>query len=627
MALLKTTSDGYLDPRAGVLFGQGNKSITNDQISGFVNQNKSNPQAILSSALANNVSVDQIANAMSGTPGFDKASINKYIAEQGISNTNVGGAGTPGTQATPNYLDPRASIVYGRGNQGINNDQISSFVNQNASDPQAILNAALRHNVSADQVAEAMRGTPGFDSTNIQKYLNEQGINRTIKPDNVSLNAALSGNAPNVNYQNVAPSTARLSQAYFDEDRDTVQGRLAQVLNPNSQLMQRAQFFANQQANARGLLNSSLATSAAQAAMTDAGLQIATPDAAAFNQFGLQNTEAANRQAQFNADQLNRVNTANASQQMEAGKINADNFIRTQQFNAGQQNDLTKLEASINSRFTEQGFQYDLDAAKTDLENRNKGALAALQSNLDRAAAGDKLSMDASLNFMKMFNDIQLGSGTEAEKSEKIAGLVEVFNKIPKFSRAADASGATDNLDFSGGSGATSGAGSGLSLSTAVKPQDKVGIDGNVVGKVGSGDNVRTLSGQVLDAPTVSAVKQVLGPSADPSAVISLGWRDNAASVANKTSSGNGLYSLALRNVGPQGDVNAEQNRLIGVLNSGIESGDIIKIPVPKGAPKGYPATPEDQAKQKIINAVGAGGGGIYSSAYYDPKNLLGFAR
>lgn len=529
------------------------------------------------------------------------------------------------------YLDPRAGVLFGQGNKDIKNEDIKGFVNQNITDPQAILNAAIKNNVSADQVAEAMRGTPGFDSTNIHNYLKEQGITRAMKPDQVSMTPVTTQPAPNVNYQNVAPSTAALHQADFDENKGTVAGRLDQTLNPNSPLMQRAQFFANQQANSRGLLNSSMATSAAQAAMTDAGLQIAAPDAAAFNQFALQNTNARNQQAQFNADQLNRVNTANATQQMEAGKINADNFIRTEQFNAGQQNDLTKLEASINSRFSEQGFQYDLDAAKMDLESRNKGALAALQSNLDRAATGDKLSMDASLNFMKMFNDIQLGSGTEAEKSEKIAGLVEVFNKIPKFSRAADASGASDNLDFSGGSGAasgsTSGAGSGLSLSTAVKPQDKTGIDGNIVGKVGSGDNVRTLSGQVLDASTVSAVKQVLGPSADPSAVISLGWGDNAASVANKTSPGNGLYSLALRNVGPEGDVNAEQNRLIGVLNSGLASGDIIRIPVPKGAPKGYPATPEDQARQKIINAVGAGGGGIYSSAYYDPRNLLGFAR
>lgn len=514
------------------------------------------------------------------------------------------------------YLDPRAGVLFGQGNKDIKNEDIKGFVNQNITDPQAILNAAIKNNVSADQVAEAMRGTPGFDSTNIHNYLKEQGITRAMKPDQVSITPVTTQPAPNVNYQNVAPSTAALHQADFDENKGTVAGRLDQTLNPNSPLMQRAQFFANQQANSRGLLNSSMATSAAQAAMTDAGLQIAAPDAAAFNQFALQNMNARNQQAQFNADQLNRVNTANASQRMEAGKINADNFIRTQQFNAGQQNDIAKLEASINSRFSEQGFQYDLDAAKMDLENRNKGALAALQSNLDRAATGDKLSMDASLNFMKMFNDIQLGSGTEAEKSEKIAGLVEVFNKIPKFSRAADASGASDNLDFSG-----------LSLSTAAKPPDKTGIDGNIAGKVGGGDNVRTLSGQVLDAPTVSAVKQVLGPSADPAAVISLGWRDNAASVANKTSPVNGLYSLALRNVGPQGDVNAEQNRLIGVLNSGLASGDIIRIPVPKGAPKGFPATPEDQAKQKIINAVGAGGGGIYSSAYYDPRNLLGFAK
>ncbi len=611
MALLNTTSGGYLDPRAGVLYGQGNKNITNDQISGFVNQNINNPQAILSSALANNVSVDQISKAMSGTPGFDKASINKYLGEQGISTTPA---------KTPNYLDPRAGIVYGDGNKNLTDNDISNFIRNNASDSQAILNAALRYNVSADQVKNAMGGADGFNATNIQKYLNEQGITHATKPDDVSLNAAITGNAPTVGYNNVTPSTAALTQANFDENKGTVQGRLNQVLDPNSQLMQRAQYFANQQANSRGLLNSSMATSAAQAAMVDAGLQIAAPDAAAFNQFGLSNMAAANQHAQFNADQLNRVNTANASQQMEAGKINADNFVRTQQFNAGAQNDMTKLEASINSRFTELGFAYNLDTMKMDLENRNKGALSTLQSNLERAATGDKLSMDASLNFMKMFNDIQMGSGTEDEKSAKIAGLVEVFNKIPKFSRASDNTGATDYLNFSGdGSG-------GMNLSTALKPKGKVGADGNVVGKIDGGTNVRNFNGKVFDVPTVDAIKQVLGVGADPSAVITLGSPADPTKI-NGGDPGSGLFATALRNVGKDGDVIGEQNRLLGVLNAGIASGDIIAIPVPKGAPKGYPATPDDMARFKIIRAAGASGPGIYSSAYYDPHNLLGIAK
>ena len=611
MALLQTTAGGYLDPRAGVLYGQGNKNITNDQISGFVNQNINNPQAILSNALANNVSVDQISKAMSGTPGFDKASINKYLGEQGIS-------ATP-TTTSPNYLDPRAGIMYGDGNKNITDNDISNFVRNNASDPQAILNAALRYNVSADQVKNAMGGADGFNATNIQNYLNEQGITRATKPDDVSLNASLTGNAPTVGYNNVTPSTANLTQANFDENRGTVQGRLNQVLDPNSQLMQRAQYFANQQANSRGLLNSSMATSAAQAAMVDAGLQIATPDAAAFNQFGLSNMAAANQHAQFNADQLNRVNTANASQQMEAGKINADNFVRTQQFNAGAQNDMTKLEASINSRFTELGFAYNLDAMKMDLDNRNKGALSTLQSNLDRAATGDKLSMDASLNFMKMFNDIQMGSGTEDEKSAKIAGLVEVFNKIPKFSQASDNTGATDYLNFSGDGGG------GMNLSTAVKPKGKVSADGNVVGRIDGGSNYRNFEGKVFDSETVGAIKQVLGQGADPAAVVSLGSPVDITQVDGGNATG--LRAAAIRNVGKDGDVIGEQNRLIGVLNAGIESGDIIAIPVPKGAPKGYPATPDDMARAKIIRAAGAGGGGIYSSAYYDPHNLLGIAK
>ncbi|MBR9770050.1 MAG: hypothetical protein GYB54_02845 [Gammaproteobacteria bacterium] len=62
---------------------------------------------------------------------------------------------------------------------------------------------------------------------------------------------------------------------------DTVQGQLDGILSSNSPLMKRAETFGKQQANKRGLLNSSMAASASQGAMIDAALPIAQQDAGA----------------------------------------------------------------------------------------------------------------------------------------------------------------------------------------------------------------------------------------------------------------------------------------------------------------------------------------------------------
>jgi hypothetical protein len=59
----------------------------------------------------------------------------------------------------------------------------------------------------------------------------------------------------------------------------TVQGQLEGLLDPSNPLMQRARTGALQQMNASGRQNSSMATTAADAAMYDTALQIATPDA------------------------------------------------------------------------------------------------------------------------------------------------------------------------------------------------------------------------------------------------------------------------------------------------------------------------------------------------------------
>ena len=99
----------------------------------------------------------------------------------------------------------------------------------------------------------------------------------------------------------------------------TVAGQLANLENPNSPLIQAARTQALQQANASGLLNSTMAITAGDAAAYNAALPVAQQDATTYNNDAVTNAAAAN---QFAVDNQNAINAAG-------------------QFNAGAQNTLT----------------------------------------------------------------------------------------------------------------------------------------------------------------------------------------------------------------------------------------------------------------------------------------------
>lgn len=85
------------------------------------------------------------------------------------------------------------------------------------------------------------------------------------------------------------------------DSKSTVQGQLSGILDAGSPLMTRAETAAKQGMNRRGLLNSSMAVTAGQAALYDAALPIAQQDANTFADAGRTNANAKNTTSQFNA--------------------------------------------------------------------------------------------------------------------------------------------------------------------------------------------------------------------------------------------------------------------------------------------------------------------------------------
>jgi len=106
----------------------------------------------------------------------------------------------------------------------------------------------------------------------------------------------------------------------------TAAGQLSSLTSQDSPLMQQARTSALQQMNARGILNSSMAVGASDAAAYAAATPIAQQDAstnaaaaqtnaAAANTISTNNQNAANTAQQFNATQMNNANLAQLNNQ------------------------------------------------------------------------------------------------------------------------------------------------------------------------------------------------------------------------------------------------------------------------------------------------------------------------
>lgn len=131
---------------------------------------------------------------------------------------------------------------------------------------------------------------------------------------------------------------------------ETTQSQLTGILNKGGPLMQQAATVGNQQAASRGLLNSSLGIQAAQKAVYDHAVPIATNDANTLNTMATFNAGQKNQTMQTNVNTLNNASQFNAQNENTVAQFNAQNENAAAQWNAGQQNEAVLKAMDINSR-------------------------------------------------------------------------------------------------------------------------------------------------------------------------------------------------------------------------------------------------------------------------------------
>ena len=218
------------DTRAATLYGSGNAKISAAEIQAYIRQPGMSGDQVLKGALANGVSAEQIALAMAGDPAFTLANINKSLSAVGIStaqspadpldfraetlfgqgNAKVSAQeikdfisqpgvtaaqvldmalqrGVSAAQIAQAMVDPRAQILYGAGNSDISEAQIRQYIGQPDMSAAQVLEAALTHGVSAEQIAQALKGRAGYSLTEVQQYISSQGIIAPADRPEVSL--------------------------------------------------------------------------------------------------------------------------------------------------------------------------------------------------------------------------------------------------------------------------------------------------------------------------------------------------------------------------------------------------------------------------------------------------------
>jgi hypothetical protein len=211
-----------------------------------------------------------------------------------------------------------------------------------------------------------------------------QGLNTypTIAavPQQVATTPATPSNATAVNSTatNANASTANAATRALDTN-ELMSTQVNKVIGEDSPLMQQAAARAKQAANGRGLLNSSMAVQAGQAAVMDRAMPIAQYDAGVNTNVLDKNNANTQQMAQFNAGQEQDVskfnantNTQNsqfnANQQTDVNKANANTNTQTSQFNASEANKASIVNASESNKILAQMMDQDTRKQLADIE-------------------------------------------------------------------------------------------------------------------------------------------------------------------------------------------------------------------------------------------------------------------
>lgn len=146
--------------------------------------------------------------------------------------------------------------------------------------------------------------------------------------------------------------------------QSTVKGQMEGLLSEGSRYLDIARQNSAQQANKRGLLNSTMAAGAGERAAIEAAMPIATQDASTYNNQSLTNQGAVNTERQYNAGNDQQMALANMQSRNQADQFTAGQEQQNSQFNAASQNDASQFTAQQQNAMEQANMQSENQAGQ-----------------------------------------------------------------------------------------------------------------------------------------------------------------------------------------------------------------------------------------------------------------------
>ena len=214
--------------------------------------------------------------------------------------------------------------------------------------------------------------------------------------------------APTATASTWTPTTGTAQLFKPDNNKSTVQGQMTGLLSTDSPYVQVARTGAAQQANSRGLLNTSMAVTAGEDAAIRSALPIAQQDANTYNQIG-----------QFNTSMINDMTKTNLTAKNAAG-----------QFNAQQKGDISKVNAELTSRY---------DLAKID--SGTKLQMADIEAGYKTLLGANESAYNMYQQALKNITDISMSKDMTADAKQ-----TGISNQLNLLKNGMSIIGTMDNL-------------------------------------------------------------------------------------------------------------------------------------------------------------------------------------
>lgn len=221
---------------------------------------------------------------------------------------------------------------------------------------------------------------------------------------------------------NEATATTRTVQA-----NETIQGQLQGIIDSNSPLITRARARAKDEANARGLVNSTMAVQAGEAAAYDVALPIAQFDAGVYGQAARDNQSALTQVSMFNAGEKNKTEQFNVGETNKAAAFTADAKNTSERFTADAKNTSSMFNAGetnkVNISNTQEINRVSIANSEQANANARQNAQLITSTNIANADAINKQQMQVYQSSVEMA--IQNADAANKATLVKLDGVVK----------------------------------------------------------------------------------------------------------------------------------------------------------------------------------------------------------